>query len=160
MVHVILQFVVHPAAALHLMRPVGRIQFRSLVELVVPHQLISLWCVVGSLFSGSLVDGQVFTGAARHDGDRTSAGLCHRISRNRDGDRTRLVCRILSLDREEVLASHGHAPLLACRRDIDKVGATFCRHIDGLWRDGQAGCGWLGIVLTPSAAQKGYGERE
>ena len=132
MVHVVLQLIVHPVILLHLMRPVGRIQFRTFVELIVPHQLITVRSIIGSLFCCSLCDRDGLAGNTRHYRDSTSAGLCHRISRNRDGDRTRLGCRVLGLDREEVIA-HSHTPLLACCRDIDNIGATFGRSIDGLW---------------------------
>ena len=37
-VDVVLQFVVHPTAALHLMGPVVRVQFRTLVELILPDE--------------------------------------------------------------------------------------------------------------------------
>ena len=158
-VHVVLEFMVHPSAVLNLMCPVGLVQLRTFVEFILPHQRIALRGIVSRLLSSSLGHGDSLAGRTRHDCDSTRAGLSHRISRNRDGERTRLGCRVLGLYGKEVVA-HSSTPLFSRRRDVHRVGTTFSGCTDCLWRDGESDGRRCRVVLAPSAAHKGHGERE
>ena len=158
-VHVVLEFVVHPTAVLHLVGPIDLVQLRTLVKLILPHQVITLGSVIGSFLSSSLGNSYRFTGTSRHHRNSTRAGLSHRISRNRDGKGTRLGCRTLGFYSEEVVA-HSCAPLLSRSRDIDSISTTLSRGADTLGRDGQNDASRLGILPAPTTADKGCGERE
>ena len=155
-VHVVLQLVVHPSGVLHLVLPVGSIQFRACLELVLPYQCVTFGGIVGRLLGSGLSHCDVLTGSTRHNDDVTCTLRGIRVLV--DGHSHRIVS-ILSRGFHKV-AIGINTPLFSSGGNVNCVAASCGRCIDALLRYGDRWSSGLWVIATPTAASKDCGERE
>ena len=159
-VDIFLQLIVHTTLTPHLMRPVGGIQLRPFVELIVPDEGIAFRSVVGRLSGCLLLYADDLAGRARHDVDGARAGTGRRISRYLDRDSARLGCRIAGFYRDKVLIGIS-PPLLARCRDADAVGAAIDGSGDALQGGADdSGIGNRVVGVVAATAGDGHGDDE
>ena len=159
-IHIVLKLVVHPATVLHFVCPVVGIQFQAIVELIAPYERISFGRIVGGFLRSCLIHSDALASSSRHQYHSTRTSVHIGICRYFHAHASRRCNGVLSRDGYEVAVSVC-TPFLTRGCDVDGVCATFGWNADGILRSGNRDGGRCQlVVISPTAAREGYGERK